>query len=80
MNYDYVSVNYYFALRVRMGGIDVYDKETDKFLLTLTNATSLATFENDDGSINEEMIYDAIEEEDNWQEYAENMRVYGSPT
>lgn len=76
--YTFVSDNYYFAIKERMGGLDVYDKETDKFIRPLDGFT-MAQFTYD-GKVDDSKIYDAIELEDDWDEYQRNMFIYGSPT
>lgn len=80
MEYDYVAVNYDFALRNTVSGVDVYDKTTGKFNLSLTNVTDISSFEDEDGNIDEEKIFDAIKEEEEWNEYQDNMATYGAPT
>lgn len=78
--YDYVAVNYDFALRNTINGVDVYDKATDKFVLSLTNVTGISSFEDEDGNIDEEKIFDAVKEEEIMNEYQDNMATYGAPT
>lgn len=80
MMYDYVTVNYDFALRNTISGVDVYDKATDKFVLSLTNVSGLSSFEDEDGNIDEEKIFDAVKEEEIMNEYQDNMATYGAPT
>ena len=80
MMYDYVAVNYDFALRNTINGVDVYDKATDKFVLSLTNVTGISSFEDEDGNIDEEKIFDAVKEEEIMNEYQDNMATYGAPT
>ena len=78
MDYTFISVNYYFAVRERMGGLDIYDKKTNEFIRSL-NGQTMANFTYD-GVVDDSLIYDAIEEADKWDEYVDNMAVYGSPT
>ena len=80
MKYDYVSVDYDFALRNTINGVDVYDKDNGKLIVSLTNVSGIFSFEDEDGNIDEEKVYDAIKEEENWNEYQSNMATYGSPT
>ena len=78
MNYTFVSDNYDFAVNERLGGLDIYDKETDEFLRGLDGYT-MADFTYND-KVDDSKLYDAIEEADNWDEYEANMTTYGSPT
>ena len=78
--YDHVSVNYDFALRNTISGVDVYDKATDKFVLSLTNVSGISSFEDEDGNIDEEKIFDTIKEEEIMNEFQDNMATYGAPT
>lgn len=80
MMYDYVADNYDFALRNTISGVDVYDKVTDKFVLSLTNVSGISSFEDEDGNIDEEKIFDAIKEEEIMNEFQDNMATYGAPT
>ena len=80
MKYDYVSVNYDFALRNTINGVDVYDKDNGKLIVSLTNVLGISSFEDENGDIDEEKVYDAIKEEEDWNEYQSNMATYGSPT
>lgn len=80
MMYDYVAVNYDFALRNTISGVDVYDKATDKFVLSLTNVSGISSFEDEDGNIDEEKIFDAVKEEEIMNEFQDNMATYGAPT
>ena len=77
-NYTFVSDNYYFAVKERLGGLDVYDKKTGDFIRPL-NGCTMAQFTYD-GKVDDSQIYDAIEEADDWDEYQANMATYGSPT
>lgn len=80
MKYDYVSVDYDFALRNTINGVDVYDKDNGKLIVSLTNVSGISSFEDENGDIDEGKVYDAIKEEENWNEYQSNMATYGSPT
>jgi hypothetical protein len=80
MMYDYVADNYDFALRNTINGVDVYDKVTDKFVLSLTNVSGISSFEDEDGNIDEEKIFDAVKEEEIMNEFQDNMATYGAPT
>ena len=80
MMYDYVAVNYDFALRNTISGVDVYDKATDKFVLSLTNVSGISSFEDEDGNIDEDKIFDAVKEEEIMNEFQDNMATYGAPT
>lgn len=80
MMYDYVADNYDFALRNTINGVDVYDKATDKFVLSLTNVSGISSFEDEDGNIDEEKIFDAVKEEEIMNEFQDNMATYGAPT
>ena len=79
-DYDYVTSNYEYALRNTINGVDVYDKDNGRFIVSLTNVTSISDFEDEDGNIEEEKVFDAIKEEEEWKDYQDNMAVYGSPT
>lgn len=78
--YDYIADNYDFALRNTINGVDVYDKVTDKFVLSLTNVSGISSFEDEDGNIDEEKIFDAVKEEEIMNEFQDNMATYGAPT
>ena len=80
MMYDYIADNYDFALRNTINGVDVYDKVTDKFVLSLTNVSGISSFEDEDGNIDEEKIFDAVKEEEIMNEFQDNMATYGAPT
>ena len=79
-DYDYITSNYEYALRNTTNGVDVYDKGNGRFIVSLTNVTSISDFEDEDGNIEEEKVFDAIKEEEEWKDYQDNMAVYGSPT
>ena len=74
----YYSDNFGFEVKETLGGLDVYDKETDELICSL-NGYTLANFTYD-GVVDDSKIYDAVREEENWAEYVSNMATYGSPT
>lgn len=74
----YYSDNFGFEVKETLSGLDVYDRETDELICSL-NGYTLANFTYD-GVVDDSKIYDAVREEEDWQEYVSNMATYGSPT
>jgi hypothetical protein len=74
----YYSDNFGFEVKETLSGLDVYDRETDELICSL-NGHTLANFTYD-GVVDDSKIYDAVREEEDWQEYVSNMATYGSPT
>ena len=74
----YYSDNFGFEVKETLSGLDVYDRETDELICSLDGYT-LANFTYD-GVVDDSKIYDAVREEENWNEYVSNMATYGSPT
>jgi len=74
----YYSDNFGFEVKETLSGLDVYDRETDELICSL-NGYTLANFTYD-GVVDDSKIYDAVREEENWNEYVSNMATYGSPT
>lgn len=75
---NYISDDYGFEVKETLSGLDVYDRETDELICSLDGYT-LANFTYDD-VVDDSKIYDAVREEEDWQEYVSNMATYGSPT
>ena len=74
----YYSDNFGFEVKETLSGLDIYDRETDELICSL-NGYTLANFTYD-GVVDDSKIYDAVREEENWNEYVSNMAAYGSPT
>ena len=74
----YISDNFGFEVKETLSGLDVYDRETDELICSLDGYT-LDNFTYD-GVVDDSKIYDAVREEENWEEYINNMATYGSPT
>lgn len=74
----YYSDNFGFEVKETLSGLDVYDRETDELICSLDGYT-LANFTYN-GVVDDSKIYDAVREEENWNEYVSNMATYGSPT
>ena len=74
----YYSDNFGFEVKETLSGLDVYDRETDELICSLDGYT-LDNFTYD-GVVDDSKIYDAVREEEDWQEYVSNMATYGSPT
>ena len=74
----YYSDNFGFEVKETLSGLDVYDRETDELICSLDGYT-LDNFTYD-GVVDDSKIYDAVREEENWNEYVSNMATYGSPT
>ncbi len=74
----YYSDNFGFEVKETLSGLDVYDRETEELICSL-NGYTLANFTYN-GVVDDSKIYDAVREEENWNEYVSNMATYGSPT
>lgn len=74
----YYSDNFGFEVKETISGLDVYDRETDELICSLDGYT-LANFTYN-GVVDDSKIYDAVREEEDWNEYVSNMATYGSPT
>ncbi len=74
----YYSDNFGLEVKETLSGLDVYDRETDELICSL-NGYTLANFTYN-GVVDDSKIYDAVREEENWNEYVSNMATYGSPT
>jgi hypothetical protein len=75
---NYISDDFGFEVKETLSGLDVYDIETSELICSLDGYT-LDNFTYD-GVVDDSKIYDAVREEEDWQEYVSNMATYGSPT
>ena len=71
----YYSDNFGFDVKETISGLDVYDRETDELICSLDGYT-LAYFTYND-AVDDSKIYDAVREEEDWQDFVSNMAIYG---